>query len=419
MRADQAWFPLPLPVPVAGLLLSGLIACGETGSGTPLVTTTDSAGIAIVTITTDPASLPEWHLDTVPQVTIRAAGDLEFGRLRRAVWMEDGTIAALDDRPEAIHLFDSTGLWLRSLGRRGDGPGEFRSASTLSALGDSLYLYSRTQGRLSVYHTVDGFARSVAFGDWRLAPDGVRAVGPGRLRTTRTQVDTIPPSGPPPHLFAMHTTVLSADASGRPLGPEFRFPTRPEIESGDLGGVLYFWPQPVLDASGRVVVWGPGDTHNLTVFDSTLTPVRAIRWLIPPEPLRRSEVDSTRTYLRDAWRTGISEEYAERAIALVFDDRFIPKVRPALGRVLVDDMDRIWIERFPMIIEPEVEPSRWLVLDPDGIPLGRIAIPPGQRLITVRGDRALFITEDADGLPTLVVTRVEGMGGSGRISSAN
>lgn len=90
----------------------------------------------------------------------------------------------------------------------------------------------------------------------------------------------------------------------------------------------------------------------------------------------------------------------------MFDDRFIPDVRPALGRVLVDDSGRIWMSQFPMIIEPEVEPSRWLVLDPEGNPLGRLAIPPGQRLITVRGDRALLITEDADGIPTVIVTRV-------------
>lgn len=406
MRSTRAGFPLR--VPVTGPLLAGLFACGNAGSPTPLVTTTDSAGIAIVTITTDPASLPEWYLDSVPQVTIRTAGDLEFGRLQRAVWMEDGTIAALDDRPEAIHLFDSTGLWLRSLGRRGDGPGEFRSASSLSAAGDSLYLYSRTQGRLSVFHVADGFARSVSFGDWRLAPGSVWAVGPDRLRTVRTTFDTIPPSGPPPHLFAMHTTVRPADGSGTPLGPEFHYPNRPEIEYGDLGGSLYFWPHPVLSASGSGIVWGPGDTHRLTVFDSTLTPVREIRWMIPPEPLRRSEVDSTREFLREAWRS-MPNGYGERVLALVFDDRFIPQVRPALGRVLVDDADRIWIARFPMIIEPEVEPSRWLILDPEGNPLGRIEIPPGQRLITVRGNRALLIAEDSDGVPTLVVTRVIGL----------
>jgi len=409
---------LPLPVPLAGSLLAGLFACGDAGSAAPQVTTTDSAGVTIVTITTDPASLPEWHLDSVPQVTIRAAGDLEFGRLRRAVWMEDGTIAALDDRPEAIHLFDSTGVWLRSLGRRGDGPGEFRSASTLSAAGDSLYLYSNSQGRLSVYHVATGFARSVAFGDWRLAPGAVWAVGSGHLTTARTTFDTLPPSGPPPHLITMNTAVLTADAAGRGLGPEFHYPNRPEIVSGDLGGILYFRPQPVLSVSGRGIVWGAGDTHNLTVLDSALTPVRMTRWMIPPEPLRRSEVDSTREFLRNIWRTSISEEYAERALALVFDDRFIPKVRPALERGLVDDAERIWIARFSMIIEPEVEPSRWLVLDPAGNPLGRLEVPPGQRLITVRGDRALLIVEDADGLPALVVTRVTGMGG-GPISSAH
>lgn len=268
-------------VPVSALLLAGLLSCGEGGSSTPLVTTTDSAGVAIVTITTDPASLPVWHLDSVPEVTIRAAGDLEFGRLRQAVWMEDGTIAALDDRPEAIHLFDSAGTYLRSLGRRGDGPGEFRFASTLSTVGDSLYLYSRSQGRLSVYHVADGFARSVSFGDWRMAPDAVWGVGPGRLRTGWTQVDTIPPSGPPPHLMRMHTTVRSADGSGTPRGRELRYPNRPEIEYGDLGGVLYFWPHPVLSASGREIVWGSGDRPSLTVLDSTLTPVRMIRWTIP------------------------------------------------------------------------------------------------------------------------------------------
>jgi hypothetical protein len=54
--------------------------------------------------------------------------------------------------PEFVKFFTSEGTWLRTLGRRGDGPGEFRQAWFLQMLPeDSLAVFDYGSGRLTVF----------------------------------------------------------------------------------------------------------------------------------------------------------------------------------------------------------------------------------------------------------------------------
>jgi hypothetical protein len=100
------------------------------------------------------AGLPVLSLEE-PVLEIGAVDGPEervFAAIESVVRLPDGTVAVSDAGATRISLFDADGAFLRSWGRQGDGPGEFRSLSRIYALGgDSLMAAERFSGRLAVY----------------------------------------------------------------------------------------------------------------------------------------------------------------------------------------------------------------------------------------------------------------------------
>jgi hypothetical protein len=90
--------------------------------------------------------------------------DSDLYRVAGVVRLEDGRIV-LGDQAQRLLVFDTDGSHLRTLGRRGEGPGEFTNIAWIQRLpGDTLLVFDARLGRLS-YMTVDGgFARSETFG---------------------------------------------------------------------------------------------------------------------------------------------------------------------------------------------------------------------------------------------------------------
>ena len=75
----------------------------------------------------------------VPEVSI---GELDgpeeylFGRIWSIAVNDDGTVYVLDQQAQHVRVFDSLGVYLETLGRRGEGPGEFSRAEAIAVLPD-------------------------------------------------------------------------------------------------------------------------------------------------------------------------------------------------------------------------------------------------------------------------------------------
>lgn len=75
----------------------------------------------------------------VPEVTIgRLDGPEEylFGSIRSIAVADDGAIHVLDLQAQHVRVFDSLGVYVETLGRRGEGPGEFSEAEAIAVLPD-------------------------------------------------------------------------------------------------------------------------------------------------------------------------------------------------------------------------------------------------------------------------------------------
>ena len=91
---------------------------------------------------------------------LEGSEELVFGMLESVVRLPDGTIAVSDADAARISIFDGDGAFVRSWGRQGDGPGEFRSLSRVYPLGsDSLMAAERWSGRLTVFGLDGGLGR--------------------------------------------------------------------------------------------------------------------------------------------------------------------------------------------------------------------------------------------------------------------
>lgn len=109
---------------VLGVVL--LVACERAAAPNPsLSTSSDSAGVAIVRGPASDVALP-WRFTEIRRIGGADSGAQAFDNVSeyRVRTNGDAMIAVLGDDSNAIHLFDSTGVVIRSVGAKGGGPGE-------------------------------------------------------------------------------------------------------------------------------------------------------------------------------------------------------------------------------------------------------------------------------------------------------
>ena len=91
----------------------------------------------------------------VPEMTIgRMDGPEEylFGSIRSIAVGDDGTVYVLDLQAQHVRVFDSLGVYVETLGRRGEGPGEFTEAEAVAALpGGRLAVRDPENQRVTVF----------------------------------------------------------------------------------------------------------------------------------------------------------------------------------------------------------------------------------------------------------------------------
>lgn len=142
------------------------------------ITRTDSAGITIVTSHGAERTL-DWSMDSVFAVGGEEDGPEAFARVFETGIGVDaaGNLYVLDSGNYRVHVFDGAGVFVRSVGGQGGGPGEFRFPSDLAVAPD---------GAVAVFDYDKG-------GFVRFAPDGspigeLRVAGNFQRKVAATEV---------------------------------------------------------------------------------------------------------------------------------------------------------------------------------------------------------------------------------------
>ncbi|MFG1690704.1 6-bladed beta-propeller [Gemmatimonadota bacterium] len=133
---------------------TGLQACERDSSSWNGAVVRDSAGVEIVEIR---ASVPRSRFTLSEQPLLEIGGlsgdpASELYNVSGGVRFADGRIVIANAGTQELKVFDSAGHHVRTVGREGEGPGEFLGINWIGLhAADSILTYDRTQNRIQVF----------------------------------------------------------------------------------------------------------------------------------------------------------------------------------------------------------------------------------------------------------------------------
>lgn len=347
------------------------------------------------------------------------------------VWVGPrGEIVVPIQQDMQLRMFDSTGLPVARVGRRGDGPGEFRWMGAFGWKADSMFVVD-PQLRRVVEFAPDGRVQRTSthwmpsrqpgatasagstleerltfFSPTGIAPDGTMLGGaslaplPGMEREpfgeqvfVRVGADgnprvllTIPRSGDP-------RWSLAIDGFGFDL-PFTRFPVWASSFRGDR--VVHLWTA----ATSRT-----GGTFTVSAFRTTGDTLFVRTYPYVGVPIPQSAKDSALAAMlpRPGQPTEGPADLPQRRQAAARDR--MPATYPGVEYLVVGLDATVWVA-----LRATSEGTPVLALDGDtGIPLARILLPRGERLRQAMRTRAWVTRTDEDGIASVVRYRIDGI----------
>ncbi|WP_419935312.1 6-bladed beta-propeller [Candidatus Palauibacter sp.] len=336
----------------------------------------DSAGVSI--ITSDPFSSD--RRCTVGDEPFFSVGDAlgddryEFYTLRGMARLSDGSVAVIDRRDQRVRIFSETGEFLRSMGGRGDGPGEFRNPWFLWALpGDTLWVGDYRPQRFNVFSGDGEFIRLVTLDP--LYPNPSHG---GGVLSNGTWVN------------------LRQDYEKE---TDFRTPQTLLVEAHGPAGVA----SPDVDADGTTIAVTSGRDPEVRILDEQFRLARIIRWFDEDRDVTRADVRAWRDeYVkqqRDRNLGDLAETFRPQTAALLSDERPVADSFPTASSVTVGRDGRIWVRRYP---RPR-EATGWLVFEPEGDFLCHLDPVQGLQVYEFGSDYILGSRRDALDIESVVM----------------
>jgi hypothetical protein len=335
--------------------------------------------------------------------------EYEFGQLGDVAVDANGGLYVFDGRVPALRNYDASGRYVRMLGGKGAGPGEYQDASlgvVIRHRDGRVVMRDPRNARLNIY-----------------APDGSPlppvAVISGLHSQQATTLDTADHmylrilTGQPERNKPWPIALLHLDDQGRIV--DTLVPPVLEGEAQASGSTLF----------GRVKHWSfsplggfvvaLSDRYRIEHFRADGSVLRIER-AAPPvaiHPEEKAELEAM-----NDWR------YRTQGQFMTTDKPTVPDVKGVIRDLAVGDDGRIWVRRYapaekgdsvPGVARQGQEPAPtrfWHepnvhdVFEPDGKFLGSVRMPPRTALSVMRGDQVWGVREGPEGESQVVRFRI-------------
>ena len=351
-------------IPMAAILATALSACGHDVDPAANVSVVDSAGVEIVA--SDPSSSEDrCDLGDAPLVTLGSNEGAEphlFHQIRAAARLSDGSIAVVNGSSGEVRVFDETGAHLRSMGGRGEGPGEFRGAWLLWVLPrDSLWVGDYPPWRVNVFSSGGALARVVR-------PEHLQShtLIRGGVLDNGTSVNVVQSMGDAGGSLDAPLTylVMAHDPDGVLLDTLAALPGLRLDPLPQGGGFVpqLFGASSLVAARGSTVAMTTARDSEVRVLDPEFRLRRIVRWTDWGREVTDAHVQAAREdFIADLGGPG-SPGWGAVHDAAISDRRPVADLFPSASDLMVGRDGRLWVKRHP----PPREEASWMAFAANG-----------------------------------------------------
>ena len=382
----------------AALVAIAALAVACTGGDAPRVTLRDSAGVTIAENAADAVErAAAWTIDSQPLVAIGALeGDSAYQlfRVGGAARFADGRIVILNSGTSEVRFFDADGRHLRSVGRKGGGPGEFESPFPLLHLPhDSIGVWDGSQQRITVLSPDGTLARVARLDRPATNAEMVGSFGDGSIVMADFRFD-VPQSG-----FAMAQGVLTRfSPEGAFIDSLGSYPWR-EIGMLDPArgriGSRTFAPRTSTAIHGDRFSIGTAAEPMIEVRDQRGKLIRLVRWNAGDRTVGPG--DARAQFEASNPNATVERRRAFEAIPVM--ERF-----PAHSRMIADADGNLWVQ--PYRRPTDTGPARWLVFEAEGALIARAELPRRLEPFEIGREYVLGVHPGEDDLERVVLHRL-------------
>jgi hypothetical protein len=369
---------------------------------------TDSAGTRIIAYPANARPPARWTVEGKPLVRIGGAageGPTELAQVLGVARLADGRIVIADGGSTELRVFSPTGEFLRAIGRRGQGPGEFDGILLMLRSADTLVVHDRTS-RLQIYNgdgtLLRSWPRPLFPGRGVSSWPGMLGDGSGVVQgmdpvtdstsdnvTATASLGLVPPAGNAARAFTQVPVFERVRRNGKPVGGLF------------LGAVSRVAVMGDRLCSGYAIRW------EFRCFDRTGRLISSIRRDVTPGRVTEADKDE----FKRGYTAANKAQPPERVRAALQMFEFAER-RSAFGRVVPSPTGELWVGPF-VVLESFVPgrrgtvipptPTTWSVLGRDGLWVADVELPARFSLLDAGRDYIAGIELDADDVETVVI----------------
>ena len=390
----------------ACILAAAASACATESAGPPALRETLPNGALLVRYPDLPAidavgpDVTEAHVDLRFGSLEGDDPNLTFGDIRGIQAASDGTVYVLDFQAAEVRVFDSGGRYLRTIVRRGEGPGEITAANGLVLSGDTL-LWINDHGKWRIIG-VDPDGEEVRRFNAPVLSYGFIWTGPfdnrGRYWSLTAHSDEELRYPPPPGLSSRTSRgyYRSYDLSSEAVDSVFLGESNlRSYHYQDSNGLWQLLGSPGFEEREMIAVNPSGGFWRASNVayriartgegGDTLVVVEAGLPVLPVTDEDRS------AYIEEIVESSPEARRGAEEVAAL-----MPDVKPILSRMFVDDEGRLWVQR----VTPEDAPAFYDTYSEGGDYLGsvRFAFTPApySRFWVQHGNIYTWVVDEMD-----------------------
>jgi hypothetical protein len=281
-----------------------------------------------------------------------------------------GAIYAIDTREAAVRVFDKNGVYLRTIGRKGQGPGETQYPVFVQVVAPGeLAVYDYSAARM-LFYSLDGVYLRQKMTSRAVLPIGLDSEG----RLIAQYILAPPPKGGKVLMRFDPDYGSDQELAREDMGPDRVF---------DIGRPSCY----AALSPDDTIIWGDSREYQLYMLSPEGKLLKRIVKETRPRAITEAERDGYRNKYADALKFGMQ---------LSFRARF-----PEFSGVFFDDKGRLFVRTYERAAGSP-DSFTYDVFAPDGVYESKVAVPATLDRISVWKDGRIYTVEsDEGGLPLI------------------